>query len=141
MIEIKKFNFSDAKLMKLAHKIRHNVFVIEQKCPEKLEWEFEEESTHFILLNNKKAIATARYRKTNFGYKLERFAVLCTERGKKYGHKILKAILADLNDSKERIYLHAQSNVLPFYKKMGFRIDGNEFEEAGILHFKMFLEN
>ena len=52
MIEIKKFLFNSTKLMQSAHSIRHNVFVIGQKCPAELEYEFEEESTHFILINN-----------------------------------------------------------------------------------------
>ena len=49
MVEIKKFRFKDKELMKKAHKIRYEVFVIGQNCPEELEWEFEEESTHFLL--------------------------------------------------------------------------------------------
>lgn len=127
--------------MKKAHKIRHEVFVIGQNCPAELEWEFEEESTHFLVLNNKNAVATARHRKTANGMKLERFAVLNTERGKGYGHKVLKAILNDLTAFKGDIYMHAQTDVIPFYEKMGFLKEGEEFEEAGIMHFKMKLKN
>jgi predicted GNAT family N-acyltransferase len=36
--------------------------------------------------------------------------------------------------------MHAQSDVLPFYKKMGFIKEGEEFKEAGIMHFKMTLK-
>ncbi len=139
MIQIKKFHFKDKKLMQDAHAIRHEVFVIGQKCPANLEWEFEEESTHFLVLDNDKAVATARYRKTTTGYKLERFAVLEAVRGKGYGHIILKAILDDLKGFSGMIYMHAQSEVLPFYEKMGFKRKGLEFEEAGIMHFKMTL--
>ena len=137
MIEIKKFQFENKKLMQTAHAIRHEVFVIGQNCPANLEWEFEEESTHFLVFDNKKAVATARYRKTTNGYKLERFAVLKSERGKKYGNMVLKAILDDLQAFNGIIYMHAQSEVLPFYEKMGFIKEGKEFEEAGIMHFKM----
>ena len=139
MIKVKKFLFEDKELMQTAHAIRHEVFVIGQNCPANLEWEFEEESTHFLVFDSNKAVATARHRKTANGYKLERFAVLRTERGKGYGHIVLKAILADLKDFKGIIYIHAQSEVLPFYEKMGFVKTGNEFEEAGIMHFKMSL--
>ena len=52
MIEIKKFTFDNSELMKIAHQIRHIVFVIGQNCPEELEWEYEEESTHFLVLDN-----------------------------------------------------------------------------------------
>ena len=67
MLEIKKFSYQDQELMKIAHAIRHEVFVIGQNCPAHLEWEYEEESTHFLIFNDKKAIATARHRKTNDG--------------------------------------------------------------------------
>ena len=54
---------------------------------------------------------------------------------------ILKAILDDLQTFNGMIYMHAQSEVLPFYKKMGFIKEGEEFEEAGIMHFKMILNS
>ncbi len=127
--------------MSMSHAIRHTVFVIEQNCPANLEWEFEKESTHFLVLHNQKAVATARHRKTKKGYKLERFAVLNNERGKGYGHAVLKAILDDLKRFKGRIYMHAQSDVIPFYEKLNFVKQGDVFEEAGIMHYKMILKN
>ena len=141
MISIKKFRFRNKNLMKTAHDIRHKVFVIGQNCPANLEWEFEEEATHFLVFNNEKAVATARHRRTQNGYKLERFAVLDSMRGKGYGHIVLKAILEDLKNFKGMIYMHAQTEVLPFYEKMGFGKSGDEFEEAGIMHYKMILEH
>lgn len=141
MIDIKKFTFGNSELMQKAHQIRHKVFVIGQNCPEELEWEFEEESTHFLVFDNKKAVATARHRKTEKGYKLERFAVLASERGKSYGKKVLQAILSDLADFNGLIYMHAQVQVLPFYEKLGFEKEGEIFEEAGIMHYKMVLLN
>lgn len=137
MIEIKRFLFEDKKLMQTAHNIRHEVFVIGQNCPEDIEWEFEEESTHFLVYDNGEAVATARHRKTKNGYKLERFAVLESERGKSYGNIVLKAILADLADFNGLIYMHAQVQVLPFYEKVGFIKEGSLFKEAGIMHCKM----
>ena len=137
MIEIKKFLFEDKELMQIAHNIRYEVFVIGQNCPANLEWEFEEESTHFLIYDNGEAVATARHRKTKNGYKLERFAVLESERGKSYGNIVLKVILSDLDNFKGLIYMHAQIKVLPFYEKAGFIKEGALFEEAGIMHQKM----
>ena len=139
MIEIIKFQFENRELMKTAHNIRHEVFVIGQNCPEEIEWEFEEESTHFLVLNNKEAVATARHRETDNGYKLERFAVLESKRGNGYGHIVLKAILEDLSNFNGNIYMHAQLDVIPFYEKMGFKKEGDLFEEANITHYKMSL--
>ena len=137
MVEIKKFLFKDEVLMKKAHKIRYDVFVIGQNCPEELEWEFEEESTHFLLIENDIPLATARHRKKNNGFKLERFAVLSQARGKGFGMLILKAILEDIKESNALKYMHAQEQVTPFYEKVGFEKSGNIFEEAGIMHYKM----
>ena len=137
MVEIKKFHFEDEELMKKAHKIRYDVFVIGQNCPVELEWEFEKESTHFLLIENDIPLATARHRKTDNGFKLERFAVLSQARGKGFGMHILKTILEDLKDSNALKYMHAQEQVIPFYEKVGFEKSGNIFEEAGIMHYKM----
>ena len=93
MIEIKKFNFDNKELCKIAFSIRHKVFVIGQNCPENIEYEFEEESTHFLVYKDGKPLATARYRETSKGIKMERFAVLEEARGKGYGMQILKAML------------------------------------------------
>jgi len=141
MIVLKKFTFDNSGLMKISHQIRYEVFVIGQNCPADLEYEFEEESTHFLVFYNKKAVATARHRKTKNGYKLERFAVLKSERGKGYGNVILKAILEDLLGFEGTIYMHAQEQVLPFYEKLGFIKKGDIFEEAGIMHYKMVLSH
>ena len=140
MIRIQKFQFENANLMKTAHDIRYKVFVIGQNCPEHIEWEFEQESTHFIVFDNEEAVATARHRKTKNGYKLERFAVLERKRGNGYGHIILKAILEDLSIFNGNIYMHAQLDVIPFYEKMGFEKEGDIFIEANIMHYKMTLK-
>ena len=137
MIEIKKFIYKENELMKKAHRIRYEVFVIEQDCPEELEWEFEKESTHFLLFENDVPLATARHRKTDNGFKLERFAVHKKARKKGFGMIILKAILEDIKESNALKYMHAQEQVIPFYEKVGFEKSGNVFEEAGIMHYKM----
>jgi predicted GNAT family N-acyltransferase len=137
MILIKKFTFENKSLRRKALAIRHKVFVIGQNCPEDLEYEFEEESTHFLLFEDEVPLATARHRKTEKGFKLERFAVLETARGKGYGMQILQAILHDLKDEIEVKYMHAQQQVIPFYEKVGFEKVGDLFEEAGIMHYKM----
>ena len=126
--------------MKTAHNIRYEVFVIGQNCPEEIEWEFEKESTHFLVFDNKEAVATARHRETENGYKLERFAVLENKRGNGYGNIVLKAILKDLSNFNVNIYMHAQLDVIPFYEKMGFEKEGDLFIEANITHYKMILK-
>ena len=140
MIEIKKFPFSDKENLEKAFAIRKEVFVVEQRCPPDLEYEFEEDCIHFLLKENGEPIVASRYRKTDKGIKLERFAVLKKHRKKGLGHKILQFMLDDLNNFEGKIYMHAQVDVIPFYEKMGFVKHGDLFEEANIMHYKMTLK-
>ena len=128
--------------LELAHvfEIRREVFVDEQDCPPELEWEFEEESTHFLARLDELPVGAARWRKTEKGYKLERFAVAMAYRGKGVGQALVAAVLADLPEDANYVYLHAQLQAMGLYSKFGFEPEGPQFEEAGIQHFKMVLK-
>ena len=141
MISILKVLFSDKKNIQKCFEIRNKVFVEEQNCDPKEEYEHEEESTHFLLIEDNKHIATARYRKTEKGIKMERFAVLKTHRGKGFGHRILIKMLKDLENNSSIKYLHAQVQVVEFYKKIGFEKIGDAFDEVGIMHYKMIFKS
>ncbi|MGD1894595.1 MAG: GNAT family N-acetyltransferase, partial [Cyclobacteriaceae bacterium] len=98
--------------------------------------------THFVAYDEQKeACGTARWRVTDKGIKLERFAVLDSHRGQGVGAALLLAILEDVDSSAKvssgPIYLHAQTTALPFYEKYGFSKVGYEFEECQIKHFMM----
>lgn len=117
--------------------IRRVVFVEEQNCPPELEWENEEESIHFLATMDNQPCGACRWRKTDQGYKLERFAVLKAYRGKRIGQALVAAALADLPADAHYIYLNAQLPAMPLYAKFGFVAEGPQFEEAGFQHFKM----
>jgi len=123
--------------------IREKVFVKEQQvAPEEEYDEYDETATHFVAYDEREqACGTARWRVTDKGIKLERFAVLDSHRNQGAGNALLLAILDDINqsakNSSDSIYLHAQTTALPFYEKYGFRKVGDEFEECHIRHFKM----
>ena len=139
MIEIKKVLFTDQNDIEKCFLIRKEVFVNEQKCDPEDEYENEEDSIHFLLLDNNNPVATARYRETKNGIKMERFAVLKNMRGKGYGLMILNYMINDLSDNNVIKYLHAQVQVVGFYEKVGFKKIGNQFDEVGIMHYKMIL--
>jgi predicted GNAT family N-acyltransferase len=139
MIEIKKLSFSSAEFEDICS-IRHQVFVVEQKVDPKEEFdEFEKESVHFLAFYSGKIAGTCRYRKTDKGIKLERFAVLPAFRRKGIAYEMVKTCLKDL-DTNEKIYLHAQIDAIPLYKKAGFKAYGPEFYECEIAHFAMELK-
>ncbi|MES2279200.1 MAG: GNAT family N-acetyltransferase [Bacteroidota bacterium] len=117
--------------------IRREVFVGEQNCPPELEWEFEDESTHFLATFDGEPAGASRWRKTDKGYKLERFAVLQKFRGYGVGQALVQAVLADLPTGADYVYLHAQIQAVTLYEKFNFEKTGPEFEEAGIRHYKM----
>ena len=136
-LEVRKVSNED-ELQKV-FAIRRMVFVDEQNCPPELEWEHEEESVHFLGLVDGHLAGASRWRKTDKGYKLERFAVLTEFRGLGLGQTLVSTVLNDLPEEATYAYLHAQITAMPLYAKFGFKKVGEQFEEAGIKHFKMEL--
>ena len=137
MIEVKRVNFQDHDLAEQAFSIRHKVFVEEEGVDPKLEYNQEEESHHYLLLIAGKPIATARWRETEKGIKLERFAVLPEFRNRGFGQIILKEVMKDVISLGKTIYLHSQLRALPFYERNGFRKEGPVFYEANMEHYLM----
>lgn len=129
----------DKSVLEEAFKIRRQVFVIEQNVDEGEEYEFEDVSTHFIASINGKNAGTARWRVTENGVKLERFAVLSEYRSAGIGSALLQTIIADIPLNHHYLYLHAQLTAMGLYAKYGFVETGPMFEEAGIKHYKMVL--
>jgi predicted GNAT family N-acyltransferase len=128
---------SDTDSLEKVFAIRREVFVSEQNCPPELEWEHEDESTHFLATVDGVPAGASRWRKTDNGYKLERFAVLKQFRGQGVAQELVRTVLADLPADAGYIYLNAQILAVGLYKKFGFIAEGPQFEEAGIQHFKM----
>lgn len=126
-----------------ALRLREEVFVHEQNVPKEDEYdEFDKIASHFLAADDTgNALGTARWRKTEKGIKLERFAVKKDWRGKGLGSMLLESILEDIihagNSDGTFLYLHAQLSALPLYEKFGFRKEGGIFEECGIKHYKM----
>jgi predicted GNAT family N-acyltransferase len=136
------FENKQLEFKELSRDIRYKVFVVEQNVPESIEYdEYEDECRHYLLFADNIAVATCRWRTTEKGVKLERFAVLKDYRGKGLGSKLVQHILDEVKSIGKPIYLHAQEVVIPFYEKLGFKIYGDVFIEADIRHFLMNYEN
>jgi len=137
MIEVVRFVFSDKKHADIAYAIRQKVFVEEQEVDPAEEYEFEEDSHHFLLYKDGLPVMTARWRETGKGIKLERFAMLKDYRNRGLGSLLLQEIVKDVRPFQKKIYLHAQLKAVPFYEREGFVAEGDIFEESGILHYLM----
>ncbi|TWR27688.1 GNAT family N-acetyltransferase [Mucilaginibacter achroorhodeus] len=140
-LETEAKRISDPIDLEKAFAIRREVFVDGQNCPPDLESEFNDDATHFLATVEGQPAGAARYRKTDKGYKLERFAVLDKYRGYGIGQALIKAVLADLPAHATYVYLHAQVQAVGLYEKFGFKPSGPQFEEAGIQHYKMVKED
>ena len=137
MIKVIRFTFEDKEYADMANAIRRRVFVDEQGVDPALEYDKEENAHHYLLTINDKPIATARWRETEEGIKLERFAVLSEFRNRGIGEIILKEVMKDVIPLGKLIYLHSQARAVPFYERNRFKKEGEIFMEAGIEHYYM----
>lgn len=139
MIRVKKIE-TDQELQE-AFKIREIVFIDEQECPPDEEFDgLDDESIHFIAYITGEPVGTSRYRTTDKGVKLERFAVLKEHRGKGVGKRLVQTALGQIAVTFEAgtlLYMHAQLDAMPLYTRYGFEKVGDKFVEAGIEHFLM----
>jgi len=133
-------NITEQSILEEAFKIRRKVFVEEQEVDETEEYEFEEESTHFIAEINGTYVGTARWRKTENGVKLERFAVLNEFRSMGVGSALVQTVIQNIPQEFTYLYLHAQLTAMDLYAKFGFTQVGPMFVEADIKHYKMELK-
>lgn len=131
-------------LLKAAFQIREKVFVEEQHVPAEEEYDaYETTSRHFLAYYTAIPCGTARWRHTEKGIKLERFAVLPEFRSKKVGSALVQKLLEDVQNQPDThgkpVYLHAQVTAMPLYAKFGFQPVGDMFLECDIQHYKMVL--
>jgi len=127
----------NAEEMKIVRDIRHRVFIVEQNVPEHVEVDqFEKSARYLLAALDGQFVGTARWRKTNKGIKLERFAVLKNKRTYGVGGALVEFMLEQVINETV-VYLHAQDHVISFYKKFGFQPVGDYFYEGGISHQEM----
>ena len=129
-------------LFDIAADIRHNVFVIEQKCDPNLEIdEFDADAIHLLAMHGDDCIGTGRIFKYNDSYHMGRICVLSEYRNMNFGYDIVKSLCDKVFkiDADTKILIHAQKYVEHFYEKFGFTSYGDIFFEENIPHIKMEL--
>ncbi|GGG20988.1 GNAT family N-acetyltransferase [Pontibacter amylolyticus] len=123
-----------------AFNIREQVFVEEQQVPREAERDqFESTARHYLATCEGVPCGAARWRQTDQGIKLERFAVLADYRNRQVGAALLQAVLLDVqaDHADSKVYLNAQLPAVNFYKRHGFVAEGDMFTECDIQHYKM----
>jgi len=137
MEKVVRFEYAEKELLKLSNAIRTKVFIEEQRVTPEIEYEYEDEGHYYLLFLDDKPVATARWRETKNGIKLERFALLKEFRNKGLGTILLNEVLSDVKPLNKPIYLHSQVQAVNYYKRAGFNEVGDHFWEADIEHVKM----
>ncbi|HLR17867.1 MAG TPA: GNAT family N-acetyltransferase [Alcanivoracaceae bacterium] len=118
--------------------VREAVFVKEQRVPEDIEWDGEDQNaTHFLATNeSNEPIGCIRLLPSG---KISRLSVLETHRNNGIGNALLMAAAAEAKAlGMKEIYLHAQTHATSFYEAAGFAVTGGIFIEADIPHRQMF---
>jgi len=136
---IYKLVTSDVELQE-ALRVRRQVFVREQGISEGLVFDgHDREALHMVVEDGEKVIGSARVQfLADNQAKLERMAVLKRYRCKGIGREMLLSLDAVWKDKRvQQVIIHAQFEVVPFYKLCGFEEVGLPFREAGIEHIKM----
>jgi predicted GNAT family N-acyltransferase len=122
--------------------IREKVFIQEQKVTPQLEWDgMDEKAIHFLVFNDKAAIACARAIVIKDHMQLGRMAVLKEYRGQGIGGALIEKAMtiAKLNQL-SAIYISAQCHAIDFYKKFGFEVTSDIYLDAEIPHRDMTLD-
>ncbi len=123
--------------------LRRAVFCDEQGVAAELEFDgLDGICRHYLALADDRPVGTARLRPLGEAIvKIERVAVLRPSRRLGIGLALMQRALADARkEGRETAILHAQSHADAFYRRLGFRQEGDGFMEAGIAHIRMTLD-
>ena len=116
--------------------IRREVFIVEQRVPEEMEWDADDAtSVHALALLEGHPVGCGRLLPDGH---IGRMAVRAPHRSRGIGRALLQSLLAEARRRGMReVVLHAQTHALRFYEEQGFVADGPVVDEAGIPHRRM----
>ena len=124
--------------------LRTEVFVQEQGVPQDMEWDdADHTAVHAVVFNHlNQAVATGRLLQHAPGVaRIGRMAVSRVLRGGSLGRQVLVALMqAAAARGDARVMLHAQCTAQGFYERLGYRVHGNVYQEAGIAHIEMWAD-
>jgi YbgC/YbaW family acyl-CoA thioester hydrolase len=139
MVEVRTGSWHE--LGDAATRVRHTVFIDEQRIAPELEWDGADSGcTHAVAFNRLGVpLATGRLLEHVPGVaKIGRMAVVAPMRGTGFGRQVLHALMDQARARGDReALLHAQLSALGFYAQEGFVQRGPVFDEAGIAHVEM----
>jgi predicted GNAT family N-acyltransferase len=119
--------------------VRYEVFVVEQRVPESLEWDgIDDRCVHALAVDGSGHVIGCG-RLLPDGH-IGRMAVRAPWRGRGVGRAMLDLLIGLARQRGDaRVVLNAQTQAMSFYARAGFVPSGPEFDEAGIPHREMAL--
>jgi len=115
-------------------RIRYDVFVIEQRVPEVLEWDEADADSMHALASDAAGVPIGCARLLRDGH-IGRVAVVRDWRERGVGTALmLELIGAARSRGDAEVIVNAQVSAMPFYALQRFVASGDVFEEAGIDH-------
>ncbi len=122
-------------------KERAAVFIVEQNCPYQDLDDIDFKSTHITIFCGQEIVAYSRVFKDNDRDLWHIGRVLTIQRNKHYGLQIMnESIEVAKRLGAKTIEIEAQCYAIPFYEKVGFKINSDEFILDGIPHKRMRLQ-
>lgn len=119
--------------------IRHVVFIKEQRVPEELEWDGQDDEALHLIAEDTRGNAIATARMLPDGH-IGRVAVAVSWRNRGVGRALMQQLLKIARQrGYRRVFLDAQVEAIDFYRQLGFIAEGDIFMDAGIPHRHMFL--
>jgi predicted GNAT family N-acyltransferase len=117
--------------------IRFAVFVDEQGVPAELEQDALDPDAIHLLATSQVGEPVATARMLADGH-IGRMAVLPGWRRRGIGAAMLRRLIEIASaQGRREVFLHAQCQAEPFYRRLGFVAEGEEFQDAGISHRRM----
>jgi ElaA protein len=119
-------------------KARVMVFVVEQKCPYQEIDDIDKRALHVFFEEDGEVKAYLRSFVKEEGI-VQMGRVLSLPHGEGLGRKLMEEALEIIEEKQDprQIYIEAQTYAIGFYRRFGFEVSSDEFEEDGIPHICM----
>ncbi len=123
--------------------LRQEVFIREQRCfyPD-IDYK-DQQAIHLLGMENNHLIAYLRFLPKGIVYQdaasMGRFCIATNHRGIGLGQLMMQKMLTYLDQyySKDTLLIIAQLYLQPFYERFGFHVNGDAFDDEGIMHINM----